>query len=175
MFVIFTILMFLLKSYTQTFVIMGLIPLGIIGAVLGHLVMGIPVSILSFLGIVALAGIIVNDSVVLIHKYNSLIQDGLDVPDALLEAGMARFRPILLTTITTVAGLAPIILLRSEQGQFLVPMAVSVAAGLVFGTFITLLLLPSALYVISDFKMMFKKNKNRRELEPAYHQLQDNN
>ena len=88
---------------------------------------------------------------------------------------MARFRPILLTTITTVAGLAPIILLRSEQGQFLVPMAVSVAAGLVFGTFITLLLLPSALYVISDFKMMFKKNKNRRELEPAYHQLQDNN
>jgi multidrug efflux pump subunit AcrB len=175
MFVIFTILMFLLKSYTQTFVIMGLIPLGIIGAVLGHLIMGIPVSILSFLGIVALAGIIVNDSVVLIHKYNSLIQDGLDVPDALLEAGMARFRPILLTTITTVAGLAPIILLRSEQGQFLVPMAVSVAAGLVFGTFITLLLLPSALYVISDFKMMFKKNKNRRELEPAYHQLQDNN
>jgi len=175
MFVIFTILMFLLKSYTQTFMIMGLIPLGIIGAVLGHLVMGIPVSILSFLGIVALAGIIVNDSVVLIHKYNNLIQDGLDVPDALLEAGMARFRPILLTTITTVAGLAPIILLRSEQGQFLVPMAVSVAAGLVFGTFITLLLLPSALYAMSDLKMLFKKNKNRRELEPAYHQLQDSN
>jgi len=171
MFIIFTILMFLLKSYMQTLLIMGLIPLGIIGAVLGHLFMGIPVSILSFLGIVALAGIIVNDSVVLIHKYNSLIQEGVDVPDALLEAGLARFRPILLTTITTVAGLAPIILLRSEQGQFLVPMAVSVAAGLVFGTLITLLLLPASLYVISDIRTLIKRNKSRIELEPAYQQL----
>ncbi len=171
MFIIFTILMFLLKSYLQTMLIMGLIPLGIIGAVLGHLVMGIPVSILSFLGIVALAGIIVNDSVVLIHKYNTLIQEGYSVQDALIEAGVTRFRPIILTTITTVAGLAPIILLRSEQGQFLVPMAVSVAAGLVFGTFITLLLLPSALYVISDFRVFLKRNKARRELEPAYKQM----
>ena len=168
LFVMFTILMFLLKSYMQTLLIMSLIPLGVIGAVLGHLVMGIPVSILSFLGIVALAGIIVNDSVVLIHKYNSLLQLGLDVPEALLEAGIARFRPILLTTITTVAGLAPIILLRSEQGQFLVPMAISVAGGLVFGTFITLLLLPAVLYVISDFRVLRKGNKSRRELEPAY-------
>ncbi|MCW8804304.1 MAG: efflux RND transporter permease subunit, partial [Ignavibacteriaceae bacterium] len=128
LFIIFTILMFLLKSYMQTLLVMGLIPLGVIGAVLGHFVMGIPVSILSFLGIVALAGIIVNDSVVLIHKYNTLIRDGVDVPDALLETGLARFRPIMLTTVTTVAGLAPIILLTSEQGQFLVPMAVSVAA-----------------------------------------------
>ena len=171
MFIIFTILMFLLKSYLQTMLIMGLIPLGIIGAVLGHFVMGIPVSILSFLGIVALAGIIVNDSVVLIHKYNSLIQEGFSVQDALIEAGVTRFRPIILTTVTTVAGLAPIILLRSEQGQFLVPMAVSVAAGLVFGTFITLLLLPSALYVISDFRVFLKRNKARRELEPAYKQM----
>ena len=171
MFIIFTILMFLLKSYLQTLLVMGLIPLGIIGAVLGHLVMGIPVSILSFLGIVALAGIIVNDSVVLIHKYNTLIQDGLGVQDALIEAGVTRFRPIILTTVTTVAGLAPIILLRSEQGQFLVPMAISVAAGLVFGTFITLLLLPSALYVISDFRVFLKRNKVRRELEPAYKQM----
>jgi multidrug efflux pump subunit AcrB len=135
--------------------------------------MGIPVSILSFLGIVALAGIIVNDSVVLIHKYNALLQSGLSVPDALLEAGTSRFRPIILTTITTVAGLAPIILLRSEQGQFLVPMAVSVAAGLVFGTFITLLQLPSALYVISDFRVFLKRNKSRTELEPAYKQTID--
>jgi multidrug efflux pump subunit AcrB len=170
LFVMFTILMFLLKSYMQTLLIMGLIPLGIIGAVLGHLVMDLPVSILSFLGIVALAGIIVNDSVVLIHKYNNLLQAGLDVPDALLEAGLARFRPIILTTVTTVAGLAPIILLRSEQGQFLVPMALSVAAGLIFGTFITLLLLPATLYVISDIRILFKKNKSRIELEPAYQQ-----
>jgi multidrug efflux pump subunit AcrB len=171
LFIIFTILMFLLKSYMQTLLVMGLIPLGVIGAVLGHFVMGIPVSILSFLGIVALAGIIVNDSVVLIHKYNTLIQEGVDVPDALLEAGLARFRPIMLTTVTTVAGLAPIILLTSEQGQFLVPMAVSVAAGLIFGTIITLILLPSALYVISDIRVLIKKKKKSRiELEPAYQQ-----
>jgi multidrug efflux pump subunit AcrB len=169
LFVMFTILMFLLKSYMQTLLVMGLIPLGIIGAVLGHLVMGLPVSILSFLGIVALAGIIVNDSVVLIHKYNNLVQSGMDVPEALLEAGLVRFRPILLTTVTTVAGLAPIILLRSEQGQFLVPMALSVAAGMIFGTFITLLLLPASLYIISDLRVMIKK-KSRRELEPAYQQ-----
>lgn len=166
--VMFTILMFLLKSYLQTLLIMSLIPIGVIGAVLGHFVMGIPVSILSFLGIVALAGIIVNDSVVLVHKYNTLLKTGKDVQDAILEAGTARFRPIVLTTITTAAGLAPIILLRSEQGQFLVPMAVSVAAGLIFGTFITLLMLPSALYVISDFRALVKKRKSRRELEPAY-------
>jgi multidrug efflux pump subunit AcrB len=168
LFVMFTILMFLMKSYMQTLLVMGLIPLGIIGAVLGHLVMGIPVSILSFLGIVALAGIIVNDSVVLIHKYNSLIQSGMDIPDALLEAGLTRFRPIILTTVTTVAGLVPIILLRSEQGQFLVPMALSVAAGLTFGTLITLLFLPASLYVVSDLRVLFKRNKSRTELEPAF-------
>jgi multidrug efflux pump subunit AcrB len=184
LFVMFTILMFLLKSYMQTLLIMSLIPIGVIGAILGHFVMGIPVSILSFLGIVALAGIIVNDSVVLVYKYNTLLSAGTDVKEALLEAGLARFRPIVLTTITTAAGLAPIILLRSEQGQFLAPMAVSVAAGLIFGTFITLLILPSALFIINDTRVFSKKVsvflkrffgfkgeqriKTRTELEPAY-------
>jgi multidrug efflux pump subunit AcrB len=184
LFVMFTILMFLLKSYLQTLLIMSLIPIGVIGAILGHFVMGIPVSILSFLGIVALAGIIVNDSVVLVYKYNNLLSSGTDVREALLEAGIGRFRPIVLTTITTAAGLAPIIFLRSEQGQFLVPMAVSVAAGLIFGTFITLLILPSALFIINDTRMLIRKisatireflgykgeqrSKSRTELEPAY-------
>ncbi|MBU1101021.1 MAG: efflux RND transporter permease subunit [Bacteroidetes bacterium] len=166
--VMFTIIMFLFKSYWQTLLIMSLIPLGIIGAVLGHYIVGIPISILSFLGIVALAGIIVNDSVVLVDKFNKLIANGVDVGEALHEAGVSRFRPIVLTTITTAAGLAPIILLTSEQGQFLVPMAVSVAFGLIFGTFITLLMLPSALYAISDFRILFNRKKSRIELEPAY-------
>jgi multidrug efflux pump subunit AcrB len=167
--VMFTILMFLLKSYWQAFLIMSLIPLGIIGAVIGHYIVGIPISILSFLGIVALAGIIINDSVVLIDKYNKFIKSGRDVGPALYLAGMARFRPIILTTITTSAGLAPIILLTSEQGQFLVPMAVSVAFGLIFGTFITLLTLPAALLAISDVKRLVNRNKKTRiELEPAY-------
>ena len=168
MLVIFTILMFLLKSYLQTLLIMSLIPLGVIGAILGHFIMGIPVSILSFLGIVALAGIIINDSVVLLDRFNNLIRDDVDIFDALLDAGLTRFRPIVLTTITTAAGLAPIIFLKSEQGQFLAPMAVSVAFGLIFGTIITLLILPAALYVISDIRIMFHKNKTRNELEPAY-------
>jgi len=96
----------------------------------------------------------------------------MEVGEALLEAGTARFRPIVLTTVTTAAGLAPIIFLRSEQGQFLVPMAVSVAAGLIFGTLITLLMLPSTLYAISDLRILFNKLKSRKktrlELEPAY-------
>lgn len=171
--IMFTILMFLLKSYMQTLLVMSLIPLGIIGAVIGHFIMGIPISILSFLGIVALAGIIINDSVVFIDKYNRTLLEGKSVENALLEAGMKRFRPILLTTITTAAGLAPIILLTSEQGQFLVPMAVSVAFGLVFGTFLTLLMLPSALYVINDLRLLINRSKDRKSLEPALKRAED--
>jgi multidrug efflux pump subunit AcrB len=168
MLIIFTILMFLLKSYMQTLIVMGLIPMGLIGAIVGHLIMGIPLSILSFLGIVALAGIIINDSVVLVDRYNKLIKGGSAIFDALMEAGLSRFRPILLTTITTAAGLAPIIFLRSEQGQFLVPMAVSVAFGLLFGTFLTLILLPSAILCVSDMKKIIFRKKSREELEPAF-------
>ncbi len=176
MIVIFTILVFLLKSYIQSGIILSLIPLGIIGAVLGHFVMGIPVSILSFLGIVALAGIIINDSVVLLDRYNKNIKSGEGVNDAIFNAGMARFRPIVLTTLTTSVGLAPLILQKSQQGQWLVPMALAVAAGLIFGTLITLLMLPSALYVVSDLrvlknrfahKFMGRELLERSEMEPA--------
>jgi multidrug efflux pump subunit AcrB len=173
---IFTILVFLLKSYIQSGIILSLIPLGIIGAVLGHFVMGIPISILSFLGIVALAGIIINDSVVLLDRYNKNIKAGEGVREAIYNAGMIRFRPIVLTTLTTAVGLAPLILQRSQQGQWLVPMALAVAAGLIFGTLITLLMLPSALYCVSDLRVL--KNRfahrfmgrellDRAEMEPA--------
>ena len=166
--VMFTILMFLLKSYIETLLVMGLIPLGIIGAVIGHFIIGIPISILSFLGIVALAGIIVNDSVVMIDKYNKLLKKGQHIKEALFNAGMIRFRPIILTTVTTAGGLAPIILLKSEQGQFLVPMAVSVAFGLIFGTFLTLIFLPSTLYVINDVKSYLSRKTKKVEVEPVY-------
>ena len=173
--IMFTILMFLLKSYLQTLLIMSLIPLGLIGAVIGHYIIGIPLSILSFLGIVALAGIIINDSVVLVDKYNNLIKEGNSVSDSLYQAGLARFRPIILTTVTTAAGLAPIIFLTSEQGQFLVPMAVSVAFGLLFGTFLTLIMLPSALMVLSDVKIKIRRKKSREELEPAFAKVNNYN
>ncbi|MCH8171546.1 MAG: efflux RND transporter permease subunit, partial [Bacteroidetes bacterium] len=165
--VMFTILIFLLKSYLQTLLVMSLIPLGIIGAVIGHFIIGIPISILSFLGIVALAGIIINDSVVLIDKYNKLLKKGEELKEALFNAGMIRFRPIILTTITTAGGLAPIILLKSEQGQFLVPMAVSVAFGLIFGTFLTLIFLPSMLYIINDVKTFVFSKIGKIQTEPA--------
>jgi multidrug efflux pump subunit AcrB len=174
--VIFTILVFLLKSYIQSGLILSLIPLGVIGAVIGHYVMDIPVSILSFLGIVALAGIIINDSIVLIDRYNKLVRAGGNVSDSVYQAGMTRFRPIVLTTMTTAVGLAPLILQKSQQGQWLVPMALSVAAGLIFGTVITLLMLPSAIYCLSDLrvlknrfahKFMGRKLIDRSELEPA--------
>jgi len=173
---IFTILLFLLKSYMQTILIMSLIPLGIIGAVIGHYFKGIPVSILSFLGIVALAGIIINDSVVLIDRYNKLIKTKIGVAQAVFSAGLTRFRPILLTTVTTSVGLAPLILQKTQQGQWLVPMALSVAAGLIFGTLITLLVLPASIYCLSDIRII--KNRlshkifkteliGRDDLEPA--------
>ena len=116
MIVIFTILVFLLKSYILSGIILTLIPLGLIGAVFGHYIMGIPVSILSFLGIVALAGIIINDSVILLDKFNKFIKEGKKVSDSIFEAGMARFRPIVLTSLTTAFGLAPLILQKSQQG-----------------------------------------------------------
>jgi len=147
--VMFTILMFLMKSYAQAFLVIGLIPLGTVGAVAGHALLGLPVSFLSFLGIIALGGIIVNDSVVLIDRYNNLKKKGHLAPiEAIYTAGIQRFRPILMTTLTTAAGLAPLIFQKSEGGQFLVPMAVAVAFGVIFGTFLTLLMLPAVLLII---------------------------
>jgi multidrug efflux pump subunit AcrB len=145
----FTILMFLMKSYAQAFLVIGLIPLGTVGAVAGHAIMGLPVSFLSFLGIIALGGIIVNDSVVLIDRYNNLkVRVDIKPSEAIYMAGLQRFRPIIMTTLTTAAGLAPLIFQKSEGGQFLVPMAVSVAFGVVFGTFLTLFMLPAVLLII---------------------------
>ncbi|MCK5520395.1 MAG: efflux RND transporter permease subunit, partial [Candidatus Marinimicrobia bacterium] len=158
MILMFTILMFLLKSYAQVILIMSLIPLGFIGAIIGHYIMGIPVSFISFLGSVALAGIIINDSVVLIDKYNKLVKDeNLSVFDAAQKAAVLRFRPIIMTTITTAIGLAPLIFEKSSGGQFLVPMAVSIAFGLIFGTLLTLGLLPSALMTIEDMKQLARR------------------
>ena len=154
--VMFTIILFLVKSYGQALLVIGLIPLGTVGAVAGHALLGLPVSFLSFLGIIALGGIIVNDSVVLIDRYNNLKRGGQLAPlKAVYTAGIQRFRPIVMTTLTTAAGLAPLIFQKSEGGQFLVPMAVSVAFGVIFGTFLTLFMLPAVLLIIDvDLPLM---------------------
>ena len=166
--IMFTILMIAAGSPGQAFLIIALIPMGLVGAVFGHLIVGIPLSFLSFLGVVALAGIIVNDSVVFIACYNNLIrQGGISPRRAAFRTGLRRFRPIMLTTITTAAGVAPLIFQTSEGGQFLIPIAVSMAFGLIFGTFLTLVLLPCVLTLMGDSSLRRLNTKRRRPLVPA--------
>lgn len=147
---IYILLAIPLKSYIKPFFIMSVIPFGIIGALLGHFIAGIPVSILSLFGILALSGIVVNDSLVLIARIDDLRSEGQTLRQAIREAGPQRFRAILLTTLTTFIGLIPILLEPSVQAQFLKPMAVSVAFGVAFATTITLILLPILLIIFDE-------------------------
>ncbi len=142
LFVIYVLLAVPFKSYMQPFVVMSAIPFGIIGAVWGHVFMGIDLAMLSLFGIIALSGVVVNDSLVLLSFYNQLCDEGMDHASALLEAGAQRFRPILLTSLTTFFGLLPMILEKSVQAQFLIPMAVSLAFGILFATVIILIGVP---------------------------------
>lgn len=147
---IYILLAIPLKSYLKPLFIMSVIPFGIIGALLGHFIVGIPVSILSLFGVLALSGIVVNDSLVLISRIDDLTSEGSSLREAIIEAGPQRFRAILLTTLTTFIGLIPILLEPSVQAQFLKPMAVSVAFGVLFATTITLLLLPVLLITFDE-------------------------
>ncbi len=149
----FTILVFQMKSYGQALSVLGLIPLGAVGATIGHAIVGIPTSFVSFLGCIALAGIIINDSVVLIDAYNRNLRAMPDRPRrAVIDAAVQRFRAIIMTTITTAGGMAPLILQKGEGGQFLVPIAVSIAFGLLFGTFLTLVVLPTILSIMTEVR-----------------------
>lgn len=143
MFVVYALLAIPFKSYGQPLVIMAAIPFGIIGAILGHLMLGLQLGILSLFGIVGLSGVVVNDSLVLIDFVNQKRDEGLSMPDAILVAGKQRFRPILLTSVTTFLGLFPLILEKSVQAQFLIPMAVSLGFGIIFATFIIMLVVPA--------------------------------
>ena len=142
LFAIYVLLAVPFKSYTQPLVVMSAIPFGVIGAVWGHLLMGLDLALLSLFGIVALSGVVVNDSLVLLTFYNQMRREGTSHEDALVSAGVARFRPILLTSLTTFFGLLPMILEKSFQAQFLIPMAVSLGFGILFATFIILLGVP---------------------------------
>ncbi|NNE93548.1 MAG: efflux RND transporter permease subunit, partial [Verrucomicrobiales bacterium] len=142
-----------LRSYLQPLIIMSVIPFGIVGAVIGHIITGYNLSIMSMCGIVALAGVVVNDSLVLVDYVNRHRKDkGKTIIDAAWEAGAARFRPILLTSLTTFAGLTPMLLETDIQARFLIPMAVSLSFGILFATAITLLLLPCVYLMLEDAK-----------------------
>jgi len=140
------------KSVSQALIVFALIPFGFIGVGLGHYVQGLPISLFSILGVIALIGIFVNDALVFITTFNDKIREGKTLEVAVVETGKSRFRPILLTSITTIAGLAPLILEKSFQAQFLIPMAISVAYGLLIGTFILLVLIPALLMISNRIK-----------------------
>lgn len=147
---IFVILASQFRSYLQPLIIMTAIPFGLIGAVAGHLLLGLEITMISIFGIVALAGIVVNDSLVLIDFINAKVREGVDVDAAVIASGCQRFRPIMLTTITTIGGLLPLLLERSFQAQFLIPMAVSISFGLLFSTGLVLLVIPALYRLLED-------------------------
>ena len=157
---IYILLAIPLKSYIRPLVIMSVIPFGIVGALMGHFIIGIPVSILSVFGLLALSGIVVNDSLVLTFRINELDESHPEVPYAenIVRAGGERFRAILLTTLTTFVGLIPLLFEPSVQAQFLKPMAVSVGFGVLFATIITLVLLPMLLLILRDVSTRFAKS-----------------
>ena len=140
------------RSYIQPLVVMSAIPFGIIGAVIGHMLFGMNFSILSMIGIVALSGVVVNDSLVLVDFINRYKRQGYSTFDAALKSGQTRFRAILLTSITTFVGLTPLLLEKSLQAQFLIPMAISLGFGVLFSTFITLILVPNGALIIDNFR-----------------------
>jgi len=138
------------KSYFQPLIIMFVIPFAMIGAVIGHLIMGYSLSVMSLFGMVALTGVVINGSLVLIDFANRKRLTGVTAFEAILSAGVKRFRPIMLTTLTTFGGLAPMIFETSRQAKFLIPMALSLGFGVLFATFITLFMVPSAYMVLED-------------------------
>ena len=160
MIVIYALLAIPFRSYIQPVIVMAAIPFGLVGAVIGHIIMGYSLSIISMMGLVALAGVVVNDSLVMIVYANDLRRQGTSAIEAIQQAGIRRFRPILLTTITTFGGLAPMIFETSRQARFMIPMAISLGYGILFATLITLLLVPSLYLIIEDVRNRIRGSLN---------------
>jgi multidrug efflux pump subunit AcrB len=152
LFLIFVVIAFTFRGYSQPLLLLLLIPFSAIGVAWGHYIHGFPINVLSALGIIALIGIMVNDGLVLVTKLNSNLKSGMSFDDAIFEAGKSRFRAIFLTSLTTIAGLAPLIFEQSRQAQFLIPMAISIAYGIGIATVLTLVLLPVSLSIFNTIK-----------------------
>lgn len=155
-FVIYALLAIPFKSYIQPLIVMSVIPFGMIGAVLGHWIMAMELTIMSLLGMLALIGVVVNDSLVLVDYINKRRKEGFELMDAVLTAGVSRFRPVMLTSITTFCGLMPLLFEQQTQAQFLIPMAVSLGFGIVFATFITLILVPVNYLIVEKLKTSYR-------------------
>ena len=157
LFGIFALLAIPLKSYVQPLIIMSAIPFGLVGAVWGHIVMRLDVTLMSMFGLVAVSGVVVNDSLIMVAFINRKRKRHVDLATAVREAGVSRFRPILLTSLTTFFGLVPLMLERSFDAAFLVPMAVSLAFGVLFATGITLVLVPTAYLILEDVGRVLRR------------------
>lgn len=166
LFAIYCMLALPLKSYTEPLVVMSVIPFGLIGAVAGHWLMGYNLAIVSIMGLLALTGVVVNDSLVLVHAVNRQRQLGNSLKEAVLNAGVIRFRPILLTSLTTFFGLSPLLLEKSTTAQMLIPMAISLGFGILFATAITLILVPVNILIGNDVARIARRLW-RRETEPG--------
>ncbi len=145
------------KSYAQPLIVLSAIPFGLVGALIGHLIMGYNVSLISMMGLLALSGVVVNDSLVLVHRANSLRGEGAHPVEAVTDAGIRRFRPILLTSFTTFLGLTPMIFETSLQARFLIPMAISLGFGVLFATFIILLMVPAFYIILEDIRTLLSE------------------
>lgn len=176
-FMIYVIIAFTFRSYAQPLLLILMVPFSLIGVAWGHYIHGFPVNVLSFLGIIALIGIMVNDGLVLISKLNAALKEGMSFDEAVLDAGRSRFRAIFLTSVTTVAGLAPLILEKSRQAQFLIPMAISVAYGIAIATVLTLIMLPMLLSVTNSAKVYLSwlwegEKPTKEDVEPAIQEME---
>ena len=173
---IYVVIAFTFRSYSQPLLLLIMVPFSLIGVVWGHYLHGFPINILSWLGIIALVGIMVNDGLVLVGKFNSYLQQGMEFNKALYEAGKSRFRAIFLTSLTTVAGLMPLLLEKSRQAQFLKPMAISISYGIMIATFLTLLMLPLLLSINNSLTVRIKwlltgKKVSKEEVTRAVKEL----
>lgn len=169
---IFIILATTFRSYLQPFLIMLIIPFGMVGGVLGHLLFGIPLTFLSLFGFVALSGVVVNDSIVLFECVNNLMAEGMQFFEALVQGGIRRFRAIFLTSITTVFGLLPLVSSRDLAAQVVIPMGVAIAAGVGFAMIVTLVVSPCLLAIVNDarravYRLLRKRWPTPEEVEPA--------
>ncbi|MDA8898459.1 efflux RND transporter permease subunit [Porticoccaceae bacterium] len=164
LFLIYGLLAVPLRSYVQPLVIMSVIPFGFIGAVIGHILFGISLNMLSILGLVALAGVVVNDSLILVEFINRRQGAGETMDDSIMSAGKQRFRAIVLTTLTTFVGLLPMLFETSMQAQFVIPMAISLSFGIVFATTMTLILVPCCYRIVYDLKASMQSMRQRLDI-----------
>jgi multidrug efflux pump subunit AcrB len=176
-FLIFVIIAFTFRSFSQPLLLLLMVPFSLIGVAWGHWIHGFPINILSFLGIIALIGIVVNDGLVLISKFNGYLKEGMKYDEAIIAAGKSRFRAIFLTSVTTVAGLTPLIFETSRQAQFLIPMAIAIAYGIILATILTLVMLPLMLSTGNQVKVHWKwlitgNKPTREEVESAIKEIQ---